>query len=109
MDWQDGGRASAVYRGVKPAVLEDGNQQFRFGIATAEHGNNLVRWRQITLPEHKRGEGDGATGFSHQMRSHDKAPHGLANLFFADCDDVVHIAADVLEVDFADVLCAQSV
>ena len=59
--------------------------------------------------EQEAGHGHGSAGLGHGVGFALSRSHRLANLIFGHGDDLVHVAADVLEIDRADALRSQSV
>src|SRR5579863_1087753 len=59
--------------------------------------------------ENKTGDGDRAARFGDRVAIGAQILHGLANFIFGDRDDVIHVGANVLEVDGADALSAKAI
>src|SRR4030088_1662515 len=92
-----------------PRVFPELPQYQGIDIPPADHSDVDLRVGQLVGVEKKCGWSHGATGLGHSLRVPTQCAHGLANLVLGYGDDVVHIGADVLEIDRADALGAQTV
>jgi hypothetical protein len=84
-------------------------EHLRFDVSPADDGNVHLGVGEMIAVEQESGNGDSATGLCDSVPILGQKFHGLANFVFAHGDDVVNVVADVIEVDRANALRAESV
>src|ERR1700686_1147359 len=92
-----------------PRVFPELAQYLGIDIPTADHSDVDLRVGQSIGVKEKCSRSHGTARLGNGFRVPAQCAHGLANLVLGHGDDVVHIGADVFEIDRADALGAKAV